>query len=231
MDKLLQDLERFQDFTGAFTPLDIALTLGLATLLSLGLAWVYRTSHRGVSYSLGFVHGLVLLGVVVALVMLIIGSNIARAFALVGALSIVRFRNAVKDSRDVAYIFLVMAIGMAVGTRFYLLAVLAAAVLSALVVALSRFNLFAKEVRERILRVQVPAGLDHEAAFAEVFRAHLEEQRLISLETVRSGALQEVVYSIVLKRGASPRQLLDDLRTRNDGQKVTLILGQQEIDI
>jgi hypothetical protein len=231
MDTLLKDLEQFHDLTHTFTPLDIALTLGLGALLSFGLAWVYRTSHRGVSYSQGFVHGLVLLGVVVALVMLVIGSNIARAFALVGALSIVRFRNAVKDSRDVAYIFLVMAVGMAVGTRFYLLAVLSAAVLSALVVGLSRFNLFAKEVRERILRIQVPIGLDHEAVFAEVFRAHLEEQRLISLETVRAGALQEVVYSVVLKRGASPRRLLDDLRVRNEQHKVTLILGQQEIDI
>jgi uncharacterized membrane protein YhiD involved in acid resistance len=83
---------------------------------------------------------------VVALVMLIVGSNIARAFSLVGALSIIRFRNAVKESRDVGFIFLTMAIGMAVGTRFYLLAGIAAAVISLVILVMTRFNWLAREI-------------------------------------------------------------------------------------
>ena len=121
------------------------------------------------SYSQGYAHTLVIMTTVVSLIMLIIGSNIARAFALVGALSVIRFRNAMKESRDVGFIFLGMAVGMAVGTRFYLLAVFATAVLSAFIVALYKFNMFAKEIRERILRVQVPADLDHEAVLEEPF--------------------------------------------------------------
>ncbi len=66
---------------------------------------------------------IVLLGLVVAIVMLIVGTDIARAFTLVGALSIVRFRNAIKETRDVGYIFYIMAVGIACGTRFYALGV------------------------------------------------------------------------------------------------------------
>jgi len=163
--------------------------------------------------------------------MLIIGSNVARAFALVGALSIIRFRNAVKETRDVGFIFLVMALGMAVGTRFYLLAIYATATLSAFLVALTRFNMFAKDVTERILRVQFPVDRDYERAFEAPFRAHLEQQRVISVETVRAGVLQEVVLSVVLKRSSSPSALLEAVRACNDNNKVSLIIGQQAVDL
>ena len=231
MDELLKELERTGDLTGTFTFLDIALVLMLSFALSLVIGWVYRFTHKGVSYSQSYVQTLVIMGTVVSLIMLIIGSNIARAFALVGALSIIRFRNAMKETRDVGFIFLVMALGMAVGTRFYLLAIFATVILTAFVVALFKFNMFAKEVRERILRIQLPVDRDHEEAFEEPFRKHLDEHRIISLETVRAGVLQEVVYSVVLKKGATPRELIEAIRARNDNQKVTLVLGQQEVDI
>ena len=231
MDELLKDLERFGDLSSAFTMMDMALVLGLSFLLSLFLGWAYRYTHRGVSYSQSYVHTLVIMGTVVGLIMLIIGSNIARAFALVGALSIVRFRNAMKETRDIGFIFMAMAIGMAVGTRFYLLAVFATVVLTAMVVALYKFNMFAKDIRERILRIRMPVDRDHEAAFEEPFRKYLDEQRVISLETVRAGVQQEVVYSVVMKKNISPKDLLEAIRACNDTPKVPLILGQQEIDV
>jgi hypothetical protein len=231
MDELLKDVEQFGDMTGAFGLLDMALVLFLSFALSLVVAAIYRYTHRGVSYSQSYVHTLVIMGTVVSLIMLIIGSNIARAFALVGALSIVRFRTAIKESRDIGFIFMAMSIGMAVGTRFYLLAIFATAVLSAYMVVLYKFNLFAKEVRERILRIQLPVDRDYETAFEEPFRSFLEEWRLISVETVRAGVLQEVVFSVVVKKKVLPKDLLEGIRKNNDNQKVTLVLGQQEIDI
>lgn len=230
MDELLKELERASDLSGNITFLDASFVLLLSFLLALALSWVYRYTHRGVSYSQGFVHTLVILTTVVSLIMLIIGSNVARAFTLVGALSVIRFRNAVKESRDVGFIFMGLALGMAVGTRFYVMAIFSTAILSAFVVALYKFNLFAKEIRERILRVQLPSDHEHEAVLEEPFLKFLEEHRIISIETVRGGALSEVVYSVVLKRGASPNALIDAIRARNGNQKVSLILGQQEVD-
>jgi hypothetical protein len=231
VDQLLQELERAGDLSANITFVEVAFVLSLSFTLSLAIAWVYRFTHRGVSYSQGYAHTLVIMTTVVALIMLVIGSNVARAFTLVGALSVVRFRNAMKESRDIGFIFLGLAVGMAVGTRFYGLAAFSAALLSAFVIALYKLNLFAKEIRERILRVQLPSDVEQERVLEEPFLKFLDEQRIISIETVRAGALIEVVYSVVLKRGVSPQALLDAIRARNGNQKATLILGQQEVDI
>ena len=110
----------------------------------MGLAAVYRFTHRGTSYSQSFAQTLVLMGMVTALIMSIIGSNIARAFSLVGALSVIRFRNALKETRDVGFMFLAMAVGMACGTRFYMLAIASGATLAAVLVLMFKLDLFAK---------------------------------------------------------------------------------------
>ena len=123
MNEFVRHLETSGDLTGAFSFVDIVSVILLSFLLSTVLGYAYRYTHRGVSYSQTYVHTLIIIGTVIALVMLVIGSNIARAFALVGSLSIIRFRNAMKEPRDIAFLFCVMAVGMAVGTRFYALAV------------------------------------------------------------------------------------------------------------
>lgn len=231
MDELLKQMQDFSDLTSTFTLIDVAAVFFLSFALSLVIGFVYRGTHRGVSYSQSYVHTLVILCIVVAFIMLIIGSNIARAFTLVGALSIIRFRNAVKETRDIGFVFMVMAIGMACGTRFYVLAVFATIGLSGAVILMTKLDLFAKVIRERILIVRLPSDTDHQESFAELFRAKLKEQHLISLETVREGTLQEVIYSVVLKRSTDPGALLEDIRRANGNHKVSLVLGQQEIDL
>ena len=79
------------------------------------------------------------MSVTVAFIMLIIGSNLARAFSLVGALSIVRYRNAVKDTQDISYIFMALAIGMAAGTKLYLYAIIFTLFGAILLMILNRF--------------------------------------------------------------------------------------------
>jgi hypothetical protein len=231
MDELLKELELFKDASSAFSLSDVAIVLLLSLVLSLLLTWTYRYTHRGTSYSQSYAQTLVLLGMVVALIMLIIGSNLARAFSLVGALSIIRFRNAVKETRDVGYVFVVVGIGMACGTRFYSLATFATAVLIVVVIAMYRLDLFDKRVSERILRIRLPADCDPELSVEPIFREFLSDSRLISLETVSAGALQEAVYSVVVKPGVRAPKLLDALREVNDNNKVTLVMGQQEVDL
>ena len=231
MDELLKEMERFKDLTSAFTLTDVAVVLGLSFGLSLVLARIYQYTHKGTSYSQSFCHTLVILCMVVALIMLIIGSNLARAFSLVGALSIIRFRNAVKETRDVGYVFLVMAIGMACGTRFYALAAFATAALGAASVLLFKLDLFKKRVTERILRIRFPADENYERAVEPVFHEQLSDSRLISVETVNAGVLQEMVYTVVLKPRTEPQSLLEAVRGVNGNHKVALVMGQQEVDL
>jgi hypothetical protein len=231
MGDFIKDLEQLGDLTTSFTLLDVGVVFSLSMVLSLLIGWVYRTTHRGVSYSQSYVHSLVIFGVVVAFIMLIIGSNIARAFTLVGALSIVRFRHAVKEPRDIAFVFMVMAIGMACGTRFYLLAVFAAISLGGATMLMNKLNLFAKVIRERILIVRLPCQADYDQTFSGVFHKFLDEFNLISMETVGEREFQEAVYSVVLKPGAKPDRFIEAVREVNGNNKVSLVLGQQEIDL
>jgi uncharacterized membrane protein YhiD involved in acid resistance len=168
---------------------------------------------------------------IVSIIMLVIGSNIARAFSLVGALSIVRFRNAVKDTRDVGYIFFAMAIGMAAGTRFYLLAVVSTIIISFILWGMTSLNLFAKDVREQILKLRLPAGMPHETLFERVFDRYLTRYNLIAIESVQAGLLTELVYGIEFKKQEDAQALMQELNKLNDNNKVTLITGHHEVDL
>ena len=220
------------DLSGTFSVADVLLSLGLSFATSVVVAWVYRSTHKNISYSQGYVQTLVMLGMLISLIMLIVGSNIARAFALVGALSVVRFRNAIKETRDVGFIFLVMGIGMACGTRFYSLAIIATLVICAVILVMHRFNWFALDVQRQVVKLQVPAdGEDYSDYIDDILIRHTTEYELISTESVRGGSLTEYSYTARLKKGSTSADLVNDLRTVNAGQKATVLTGYDQTDM
>lgn len=220
-----------EDLSGTFSVGDVAISMALSFVLSAAIGWVYRATHRNVSYSQSYVQTLVLLGMIISLIMLVVGSNIARAFALVGALSVIRFRNAVKETRDVGFIFLVMGIGMACGTRFYTLAVVAAVAICLVIVVMQKFNWYHLNVQRQVVKVRVPADADYTAEIQDALIAHTVEFELVSIETVQSGALTELFYSVRLKKTSEPNDLVTALRSRTSGQRVTLLTGYDQTDL
>ncbi|MCA1225488.1 MULTISPECIES: DUF4956 domain-containing protein [unclassified Saccharopolyspora] len=222
----------FTDLSGTFSVLDVAIALLLSFACSLVVAWTYRSTHRNISYSQSYVHTLIVLGMIISLIMLVVGSNIARAFALVGALSVVRFRNAIKETRDVGFIFLVMGIGMACGTRFYTLAIIATVLVCAVVLLMHRLNWFALDVQRQVVKVQVPAdGDDRGPAIDDVLIRFTDEYELISTETVRGGALLEMAYTARLKKNVKPGAVIEALREVTSGQKATVLTGYDQTDM
>ncbi|GAA1012581.1 DUF4956 domain-containing protein [Acrocarpospora pleiomorpha] len=221
----------FQDLSGTFSVADIAIAMSLSFVLSAMIGWIYRATHRNVSYSQSYVQTLVILGMLISLIMLVVGSNIARAFALVGALSVVRFRNAIKETRDVGFIFLVMGVGMAVGTRFYLLAIVAAVAISLIIVIMHRFNWFQLNTRRQVVKVQVPSDDDYTLVIQDVLIQHTDEFELVSMESIRGGALLELMYTVKIKKGHEPADVITALRARNHGQPVTVLTGYDQTDL
>jgi uncharacterized membrane protein YhiD involved in acid resistance len=228
VDEFLRQLTAGGDTFGLWeTIIALSLSFGLCLIL----AYMYRQSHRGLSYSVSFVHAMIILGVTVSVIMLIIGSNIARAFTLVGALSIIRFRNPIKDSRDVAFIFMAMAIGMSVGTGFYLTAVVFTVFASFMVYSLTRFEIGSTSSREMLLKVHLPADMDYHSAFNEIFYRSLREHALLSVESLQDGGVLELVYSIEFKPATDEAGFLATLRGVTQGRKVALLTGQESIDV
>ena len=225
------DILNIQDLTSEVSVMDMVLVLVLSFALSAFIGWVYQITHRGTSYTQSFVFTLVLNGMIVALVMLIVGSDIARAFSLVGALSIIRFRNAVKETRDVGFIFFTMAIGMAVGTRFYLLAVVAAVFISLVVLLMTRFDWYSREMSSQILRIQIPEDVPYDSLFDRVFVRYTTSSELISVNSVQHGLLTELVYSIGIKKSDRIQEFLAEIKKLNGDSKVTLIAGYNVTDL
>ena len=217
--------------TQVFTLQDVLLTLVLSFVLAVWIGYIYRATYRGTAYTQSYVQTLVLMAMVVGLIMLIIGSNIARAFTLVGALSVVRFRNAIKDTRDVGFIFFAMAIGMACGTRFYLLAIIGTFVIGFFLWAMVRFDLFARPNPQQILKVRLPIAMAPERTLQEPFARYLRRSDLIAMETVQAGLLTELVYSVQMKNPADASAFIAALGQVNQNNKVVLVAGAQEIDL
>lgn len=94
-----------------------------------------------------------------------------------------------------------------------------------------KLNLFTKPVTERMLRVRLPGDVDPESALEQVFAKLVDDSRLVSVETVAGGTIRESVYSVVLKRDVSAHVLLEAVRQVNGNNKVSLIVGQQEVDL
>ena len=231
MDELIRESLRNPAMVGQFGIWKLLAALALTLFLCLVLTYFYRETHRGLSYSVSLVHTFIIMGVTISLIMVIIGSNIARAFALVGALSIIRFRNPVKDARDVGFIFMAMAIGMATGTGFYLAAVVFALFACTMVYFMYRFNIGAKSINEVLLRVHLPENLDYHSIFNDLFFRSLHDHSLLSVETVRGGTLVELVYAIQFKKNVREAQFLEELRAINGNNKVALFTGQENINV
>ena len=87
-----------------------ALAMLLAFVLSQVIAWVYIYTHAGLSYSRAFVQSIILLSVIISVSMMVIGNSLAIAFGLIGALSVIRFRNVLKDTRDTSFIFAALVV-------------------------------------------------------------------------------------------------------------------------
>jgi len=103
---------------------EIALNIGMSALIGFLIYVSYMISHRGTIYSKKFNASLVILTMLTGVVMTVIGNNIALSLGMVGALSIVRFRTAIKDSRDTVYIFWTIIVGICCGVGDYIVALI-----------------------------------------------------------------------------------------------------------
>lgn len=207
---------------GAATLAQLMMALGLCFVLMMIVGWVYQRTHQGTLYTQDYVHALVIMGVVVTAVIMGIGKSPAAAFGIFAAFSIIRFRRALPQTRDVGFIFLAMAIGVACGAHQYALAVMTTAITSAVAVLLAGLNLFAPVRPSHMLRLRVTPDVDFEAAFAEIFQRFLDRTQLISVESVQAGMLTELNYAVRLRADARPHDLVLALQQANGNNRVIL---------
>ena len=202
----------------------IALTFVAAFALGCLVAGIYRWTYgkpRG--QSVGLMASLVLLTVLICMVTLVIGNNIARAFSLAGVLAIVRFRTVVEETRDTGFVIFAVAEGMAVGAGYWMVALIAVP-FAAVAALLFRPATTAADPSSRdfTLTVRVGTGHDPDALLRPPFDKHLERSRLMATLTARQGAALDVTFAVRLFREEMALPLVAALNAVEGVQSVEL---------
>jgi len=174
--------------TGLFpiTGAEIFGNIVVALACGLFISWIYRRTYKGPGYSIAFVNSLVLLTMITAVVILTIGSNLARAFGLVGAMSIIRFRTAVKDTQDIVYIFFAVAIGMAAGVGYHKIAFIGTASIGVMIFMFSKSKAAVPRKEEYLLQFSYSPNGDDFPAYLPVLSKHCRQHQVINTRSLSS---------------------------------------------
>lgn len=198
--------------------------LTLSLVLGLVVAGIYRLSRRRPKNDLlPFMTTMLLLTVLIAMVTLVIGNSVARAFSLVGALSIVRFRTVVEDTRDTAFVIFAVVVGMAVGAGIPLVSLVGIPVVALGAFVANRWKpAGAATQRDGNLSIRLGIGADADQLFKEAFARHLDVVRLVSVGTARQGAAIDLAYDVRLRVPDGMLPLVRELNSLEGVQEVTL---------
>jgi len=197
----------------------LVIALGLGAVVGL----IYCRTRKSTAASASLIVTLVLLTILIAIVTQVIGDNVARAFSLVGALSIVRFRTVVRDTQDTAYVIFAVVVGMAVGAKDLGVALIGIAVVGlAAYLMLARSTLFNPAQPVFLMNLRLGIGLDPEKTLGLVFDAHLRERELMSIATARQGICLDLIYQTRLRPTASVEDLVKSLNRIEGVQSVQL---------
>lgn len=210
------------EITSALLCVGTALILGII----IGVAYMYACRKEG--YGKNFIVGLVLLPVIVAVVIFLIGSNVARAFSMAGAFALVRFRSAPGNAKDISVVFFAMAAGLACGLGYVIFAAIFVVILVAVLLVLSITNFAESNKDVKQLKVVIPENLNYTNVFDEVFEKYVSNAELRKVKTTNMGTMFELTYNVVVKKDADEKAFIDALRVRNGNLNV--MLGMLESD-
>lgn len=207
LEKIFGSIINFQ-----ITPAGFFICLLTSLALGFGIAFVFM--FRNI-YTKSFVMTLVVVPAVVSLLIMIINGNIGTGVAVAGAFSLVRFRSAQGSAREIAFIFMATAVGIAIGTGYVGVAVIFTLVLLGviLLIGLTRFG--EAKSTERDLRITIPESLDYTHVFEDLFEKYTLRADLTKVRTTNMGSLYRLYYHVVISDITREKDFIDELRTRN----------------
>lgn len=204
------------------------LSVGTAIILGLIIGIVYMYLCKKEGYGKNFIIGLVILPAIVSVVILLIGSNVARAFSMAGAFALVRFRSAPGNAKDIAIVFFAMASGLACGLGYVLFAAVFVVVLLLLLVLLNFIHFADHSSENRQLKITVPENLNFNHVFDDLLEKYTTKAQLIKVKTTNMGTMYELTYQVYMKKDVDEKAFMDELRMRNGN--FNIILGIAEVD-
>ena len=199
----------------------VAIAVSFVLGLLISLVHRFRSeASRSLSVSL------IALPVIVQLVILMVNGNAGTGIAVLGAFSLIRFRSVPGSARDIVFIFLSMAVGIATGVGMIWAGIAVAVLVCAIMMVLNLTGYGTMPGGERDLRITIPEDLDYTEIFDDLFEKYTRKVRLVRVKTTNMGSLYELRYRLTLKNKVSEKEFLDQLRCRNGN--LTIIFGRAE---
>ncbi len=219
---MIEDLIGIYTDTTTLIPDQILICVLFAVLLGVILCISYIISVDKEKRSLPFMTTLIILPAIVTLVIILIGSNLARAVSLGGVFALVRFRSAQGNGRDISFVFLAMASGLSVALGMLTVGLLATVLLAVIIIVVSKVGVIFLDPKVDQLRVLIPEDMDYQGAFDDLFKEYTNSHKLMKVKTTNMGTLFELTYRVKLKNNADQKKFMDELRKRNGNLTITL---------
>lgn len=207
--------------TNTLIILVVSIILGLIISIS-----YMKTSKEEVVTS-GFAITLIMLPAIISIIILLVGNNVARAFSLAGAFSIIRFRSEPKDPKDISYIFFTLAVGLSAGMGYILYAILFTIILCLIMFVLKFINYAEPDKSCLELRIIIPENLNYENVFDDVLKKYTSSWKFKKVKTKEFGSLFEITYIVVMKN-ENQKKFIDEIRCRNGNLGVILSVPQEK---
>ena len=183
-------------------------------------------THSGVSYSRAFTQSLVLLTFVVTMVMFVIGNSIITAFGLIGAMAIIRFRNVLKDTRDMVFVFFALVLGIAAGTQRYITAFLGTAAFALVAVYLFNTSFGTLGRYDGHLSLRIGRGGDEPTLLQTVRGFCLSVKRLSVRRDLGSDHV-DYLFQIRLRDAGRAQELIDEVRSLSSVKQASLVMRDE----
>lgn len=204
--------------TASFTEGSFFLCLSASIAFGLIIAFVYSFKN---STSKSFVMTLALLPAIVQVVIMLVNGSIGAGIAVMGAFNLVRFRSVPGSAKEICSIFLAMAVGLATGMGYLLLAGILVVVICTIQLIFSFIKIGDKTSVKKELRITIPESLDYTGVFDELFEQYTKSNELVEVKTANMGSLYKLRYIVILKEQSQEKQFIDDLRCRNGNLEIS----------
>jgi len=222
----------FDDFSAIFqyslTTGEIVANISVALLCSIFISYFYKKTYNGPGYLNSFANALILLSLITAVVIMIIGNNLARAFGLVGAMSIIRFRTAVKETHDIVYIFFSLTIGMAAGVGLHSLAIVGTIFVGTISYIISKMDGENGAKKNTLLEFQLENGSEEiSTEYQKVIAKYTRKVKLLNVKTLDNQKML-VSYYVRFKKNNQNLDLVNQLQKITGIKNITLFSDEEE---
>ena len=192
---------------------DVILNLIIALVGGLIISFVYRWTYNGPGYSSRFLRSLITITLITSIVILVIGNNLARAFGLVGAMSIIRFRTAVKDTHDIVFIFFALATGLAAGVGLHKITFVGVVFIGLVQLILYKIDFGNHKKNDYLLQLTYNSEDTKNPKYLDIFSKYCKSSKLINIRSLGRKDMLELSFSVILKNESDSNELIKSLKT------------------